>query len=169
MNKVINLYEVAVGLLMLMLEGRKKFVVSFDPKLVVFTQFHLITTLTGKGALYVLAGILFTSSKPFTNFIVGLYTITVGVLCIFYAVKGGGRLKKFKENHPMTSTSEEEIRSKFTYLDTDHDDARVVEEGGGELNDLRHAVRGEHRPHHVADALRTAGVLWLRVRGFECG
>ena len=99
---------------MIVLEGSKPLCFKQETKESLFEYFHLITTLSGKGTLLILTGILFMSAKPLiTNLVVGAFDVVVGVACCFYSWKGQERLAKFQSNHPMTSSSEEEIRIKF--------------------------------------------------------
>lgn len=123
MNTLINCYEVAFGMLAVALEGKHEQMPE-SLKSFLFEWCHLVTMLTGRGILYMLIGGIITAAKPWTNLVVGLYVVFIGVVSVYFGWKANQSLDKFQN----VEGNEASIRADFLKYDDDGDNALTFEQ-----------------------------------------
>jgi len=116
MNTLINFYEVGFGLIICGLESSKPWM-SPEVNKFLFEYFKFMFTMSGRGMFYILAGVLITVSAPWTNFVVGVYTIGTGLTSLIYGFKASSKLMALK----FTIADEVAARQTFSRYDTDGD------------------------------------------------
>jgi len=116
MNTLINFYQIGFGLLICGLESSKPWM-SVEVQKFLLEYFRFMFTMTGRGCFYILAGVLIAVSAPWTNFVVGVYTVGTGVASLVYGFKARSKLMALK----FTIADEVAARQTFSRYDTDSD------------------------------------------------
>lgn len=113
------------------LEAHKP-LLSTELRKFLFEYFRFLFTLVGRGAFYILVGIIVLSSQPWTNFLVGAFTTGTGVASLYYGYQANLKLKELQGKH----NDEVAARQAFVRIDTDGDGVISVGQFAVLLNEL---------------------------------
>jgi hypothetical protein len=123
--------QLGFGLLTIGLEAHRP-VIDTELRKFLFEYFRFLFTLSGRGCFYILIGVIILSSRPWTNFLVGVYTTGTGVASLYYGFKANQKLQELKGKH----NDEVAARQAFVRVDSDGDGVISIGQFAVLLKDL---------------------------------
>lgn len=148
MNTLLNFYQLLFGALTVGLESHRPLLAP-ELKRFLFEYFRFLFTLVGRGCFYVLVGVLIVTAAPWTNFLVGCFTIGTGFASLWY---GYGAAKKLQA---LKGTVGDEVAARQTFARFDGDgDGKV---SVAEFAALLQAVGCELTHHELEAAVALVG------------